>query len=393
VTNTYKNHVQQILQNAGVGLNTSEPCHLTVHNEQFYQRAIHGGQMEIMESYIEGWWDSDDLAEAMTRVMLSNVSIKPGFGRFFIALQDIISNRQSKKLSREVGAEHYDFPVEIYKPMLGERLIYSCSYLAHTKDIDVGQLHKLEVMCEPGKADIHSGMKVLDIGCGWGEVGKFLGERGVDYTGITISQGQYDYAVKLCAHLPNVRFLMQDYRDHVGMYDRIVSIGMFEHVGRHNHREFFEKCVSLVKDDGRLFLHSIFNPKPKHNHPYLEKYIFKGGDLPALSQIEKATDGLLKVWDYHEFGRYYDLTLVEWNRRFTAFVDGLSREERVRIFGKTFPKYWGDISAEERATRAIRMWDMYQLSCAAGFRTGFVQLFQLTMTKESMFIPNYEVSR
>jgi len=276
-----------------------------------------------------------------------------------------------RKRARQNVAHHYDLDGRLYSLFLDADRQYSCAYF-ETPDttLDDAQLAKkrhlaAKLMPAPGK-------RVLDIGCGWGGLGLYLAEMtGADVTGVTLSQEQHAIANERAAEkglAPRARFLLQDYRDADGPFDRIVSVGMFEHVGVGHYEQFFRKCAELLADDGVMVLHSIGRSEgPGITNPWIAKYIFPGGYIPALSEvvphIEKA--GLL-VTDIEILRLHYAETLKAWRERFLAH-----REEVERIYDGRF----------------VRMWEFYLAASEMSFREQAMMNFQIQITKKQRVTP------
>jgi len=201
---------------------------------------------------------------------------------------------------------------------------------------------------------------VLDIGCGWGGLAKYMAERsGCSVTGVNISREQLGYAREFCKGLP-VTFLDCDYRVVKGSFDKIVSVGMFEHVGCKNYRTFMQVVRRCLKPDGIFLLHTIgSNVSQTGCDPWINRYIFPNGMLPSIAQIARATEGLLAIEDWHNLGPHYDKTLMAWNAN--------------------FQKAWPNLQSRYDE-RFRRMWTYYLLSCAGAFRARNIQVWQVVMT-------------
>ena len=276
-----------------------------------------------------------------------------------------------RKRSRRNVAHHYDLDGQLYSLFLDADRQYSCAYF-ETPDasLDDAQLAKKRHLA--AKLLLARGKRVLDIGCGWGGLGLYLAEMtGADVTGVTLSQEQYGIANSRAAEKglgDRARFNLQDYRDVKGPFDRIVSVGMFEHVGVGHYREFFRKTADLLADDGVMVLHSICRSEgPGITNPWIGKYIFPGGYIPALSEvlpyIEKA--GLL-VTDIEILRLHYAETLKAWRERFLAH-----REDAERIYDRRF----------------VRMWEFYLAASEMSFREQNMMNFQIQITKRQGVTP------
>ena len=276
-----------------------------------------------------------------------------------------------RKRSRRNVAHHYDLDGRLYSLFLDADRQYSCAYF-ETPDatLDDAQLAKKRHLA--AKLLLGRDKRVLDIGCGWGGLGLYLAEMtGADVTGVTLSQEQHGIANSRAVEKglsDRARFNLQDYRDLDGPFDRIVSVGMFEHVGVGHYPEFFRKAAELLADDGVMVLHSICRSEgPGITNPWVAKYIFPGGYIPALSevvpQIEKA--GLL-VTDIEILRLHYAETLKAWRERFLAH-----REEVERIYDRRF----------------VRMWEFYLAASEMSFREQNMMNFQIQITKRQGVTP------
>ena len=247
--------------------------------------------------------------------------------------------------------------------MLGRRLVYSCGYWRDAHDLDAAQEAKLDLVCR--KLRLRPGMRVLDVGCGWGEALQFAAERyGVRGVGVTISAEQAAHARELCAGLP-IEIRLQDYR-HIEphAFDRVLSIGMFEHVGVRNYGTFFEvvrRSLDPAAEHGGLaLLHCIgSNTSTRHTDPWIARYIFPNSMIPSAAQIATALEGRFVVEDWHGFGPDYDRTLQAWRANIEAAWERLP------------PRY---------DARFRRMWQFYLAASMASFRVRRNQLWQLLLS-------------
>jgi len=359
----FKETVQEILSHAGVKIDGDKPWDIQVLDDRFYQRLLAQGSLGLGESYMDHWWDCEKLDEFIYRI--TKVNIKDRMPRNLF-LKDVLKakllNLQSKKRAFVVGKIHYDIGNDLYKNMLDKRMNYSCGYWKWSDNLDDAQESKLELICK--KIDIKAGMKILDIGCGWGSFAKYAAEKyGVDVTGVTVSKEQVKLGNKLCQGLP-VEIRYQDYRDITEKFDAIVSIGMFEHVGYKNYRVFMNKIDECLKDDGLFLLQTIGRiDTEKIQEPWINKYIFPNAITPTAVQISSACESIFIIEDWHNFGNEYDKTIMAWY--------------------KNFEKSWYKIKDDYDA-RFKRMWDFYLLSCAGGFRSRKSQLWQIVLSKRGV---------
>jgi cyclopropane-fatty-acyl-phospholipid synthase len=349
----------ELLETAGVQIDGHNPTDIRVHDEQLYARVFAHGSLGLGEAYMDGWWDADDLPGFFTRVLSSHVDEHLKTLDTLIAhLKARFINMQRGQHAFEIGKVHYDLGNDLFKAMLGKYMVYSCGYWAQASNLDDAQEAKLDLICR--KLQLKPGMRVLDIGCGWGEALKFAaGRYGVSGVGITVSNEQAGLARDLCQGLP-IEIRLQDYRELNEPFDAIMSIGMFEHVGGKNYREYFEVARRCLKDDGLFLLHSIgTNQAPGRPDPWIEKYIFPNSMIPAGSQVATALEGLFVVEDWHNFGTDYDRTLTAWRANVEAAWPALSQRYDERFH---------------------RMWCFYLSVSAAVFRSRRDQLWQLTLS-------------
>ena len=276
-----------------------------------------------------------------------------------------------RRRSQRNVAHHYDLDGRLYSLFLDADRQYSCAYFEdRDASLDDAQLAKKRHLA--AKLLLGEDKRVLDIGCGWGGLGLYLAEfTGADVTGITLSKEQHGVANARAAEkgLGNhARFRIEDYRDINGTFDRIVSVGMFEHVGVNHYDAFFRKCADLLADDGVMVLHSIGRSEgPNVTNPWIAKYIFPGGYIPSLSEvlphIERA--GLL-VTDIEILRLHYAETLKHWRERFLAH-----REEVERIYDQRF----------------VRMWEFYLAASEMSFRKQNMMNFQIQLTRRQDVVP------
>lgn len=356
-----KQVVETIAKGADIQINGGRLWDIQVHNEAFYDRVLKEPSLGLGESYVEGWWDAEAIDESLYRIIRSKVeaNFKPSWSVIWAYVKAKVFNRQSRSSSMQVIDQHYQLGNDLYEMMLDSLMTYSCGYWKEAKTLDEAQRAKYDLIAQ--KLGLKKGMKVLDIGCGWGGFAKFIAERyGVSVVGITLSHNQAEYAKKMCANLP-VEVRVQDYRDVDEKFDRIVEIGMFEHVGVKNYRTFMEKVHHCLKDDGLVMLHTIgSNESHLIGDPWIDKYIFRGGQLPSIAQIGSAIEGLFVMEDWHNFSSDYDKTLMAWH--------------------SNFERNWHTI--QHCYSQAFyRMWRYYLLSCAACFRARHIQLWQVVLSK------------
>ena len=351
--------IEYLLSLADVDLNGPRPWDIRIHNDNFYSTVLKCGSLGLGESYMDGWWDAPQLDEFICRLIRANLDDK------VVSMQDVLCyiqamamNQQCPKRSYEVGEKHYDIGNDLYECMLDKRMIYSCGFWKNAVTLDEAQEAKLDMVCR--KLALKPGMRILDIGCGWGGMAQFAAQNyGVEVLGITISKEQVSLASERCAGLP-VEIRLQDYRNLSETFDRILSLGMFEHVGYKNYRTFMDKVCSLLKEDGLFLLHTIgSNRSQKTTDSWIQKYIFPNAVLPSVKQIGAAIEGHFVLEDWHAFGADYDRTLLQWYKNFQSNWHTLKKKYDERFF---------------------RMWKYYLLSCAGSFRARSNQLWQIVLS-------------
>ncbi len=358
-----RKRVLSLLDTAGIHPGAGGTVDPLIHDERFFARVLSQGSLGLGESYMDGWWDVPSLDGMIVELLRARLDQRvPGWASRLDDLRAWFLNLQTARRAHEVGRRHYDIGNELFQQMLGRRMVYSCAYWREAGDLDAAQEAKLDLVCR--KLGFRPGMRVLDIGCGWGEALAFAARRyGVSGVGVTISREQSDYARQLCAGLP-VEIRLQDYRELHERFDRVFSIGMFEHVGVRNYRSYFEVARRCLADEtatggGLFLLHSICsNQSLRHTDPWIGRYIFPNSMLPSAAQIAGALEGQFVIEDWHGFGTDYDLTLRAWRDNIESAWDQL-------------PGY---------GERFRRMWRFYLAASMATFRTRRAQLVQLVLS-------------
>ncbi len=351
---------REMLDSADVVVNGERPADLRVHDERFFGRVLSGGSLALGESYMDGWWDCEALDELVRRILANDLQqkVRPSLRASLLWLKSVLVNTQRRSRAYNIGRRHYDLGNDLYRLMLDKGMNYSCGYWKHAENLDDAQEAKLDLVCR--KIGLEPGMRLLDVGCGWGGFARYAAERyGASVVGITVSQEQMELARERCRGLA-VEIRLQDYRDLVERFDRIVSIGMIEHVGVRNYRRYMQVVARALHPEGLFLLHTIgSNLSDRVGDPWSDRYIFPDGMLPSMRQLSGAAEGLFRIEDLHSFGHYYDPTLMAWNRN---FVEG-----------------WPSIS-ERYGERFFRMWQFYLLSSAGSFRARHNQLWQIVLS-------------
>jgi cyclopropane-fatty-acyl-phospholipid synthase len=352
--------VRGLLESADIEVGGQRPHDIQVHSPAFYTRALRDGRLGVGESYLDGQWDAVAVDQFIARLLEArlNERVQDWRAVLYVAAARTFNLQNAARVFPS-GQHHYDIGNDLYEAMLGETMSYTCAYWKGAETLDQAQRAKLDLVCK--KLGLRSGMKVLELGCGWGTFAKFAAENyGADVTGYTVSKEQMALGKELCQGL-SVDIRLEDYRKASGQYDRVVSIGMMEHVGHKNHRAYFETVDRCLKSVGLAFVHTIgSNVSETIIDSFFHKYLFPNALIPSLAQMAQAAEGLFVVEDVHNIGPNYDPTLMAWHQNFEAAWPKL----RAR---------YGD--------RFYRLWRFYLLSSAGSFRARFTQLYQLVLSR------------
>lgn len=356
-------HIENLLLTAGIRINGPNPWDIRLREPVTFERILSGGTLGLGEAYMNGDWDVEKLDEFFFRVLRARLdrAVKP-MGLMVRMAKERVFNRQNLKRAWQVGEAHYDLGNDFYAGMLDPGMAYTCGYWKEATTLAEAQVAKYELICR--KLALKPGMRLLDIGCGWGGFMAYAAENyRVNCVGVTISKEQAKYARERYAHLP-IEIRLCDYRSLDERFDRIASVGMFEHVGKRNFRTYMRVAHRCLHEDGIFLLHTIGkNVRGGATDPWIEKYIFPNGELPSPCQISGAINGLFVLEDMHNFGADYDKTLLEWHRN--------------------FERSWPDF-ATRLGERFRRQWSYYLLSCAGAFRARDLQLWQWTLSKSGV---------
>jgi len=339
------------------------------------RRVLTNPELALGEIYMDGDFvvKQGSIAEVLA-VLMDQPAVLPGWAKTQWWLRYLVRrlrqfNRRAR--SRDNVAHHYDLDARLYSLFLDADKQYSCAYFDTPETtLDDAQLAKKRHLA--AKLCLVPEARVLDIGCGWGGLGLYLAEiADADVTGVTLSTEQLQVANARAAEknlTDSARFLLQDYRDVPGPFDRIVSVGMFEHVGVAFYDTYFRRCAELLADDGVMVLHSIGRSEgPDSTNPWISKYIFPGGYIPALSEVLPAIEraGLL-VCDIEILRLHYAETLKAWRERFMA-----RREEAVQLYDERF----------------ARMWEFYLAASEMAFRKQNMMNFQVQLSRRQGVVP------
>jgi cyclopropane-fatty-acyl-phospholipid synthase len=353
----------QLLALADIRVGGGRPWDMRVHHPDTFDRILTRGSLGLGESYVDGWWDCDQVDEFITRILRARLDEQVGrVGWLWASLKARLTNLQSQHRAWQVGEMHYDLGNDLYEAMLDPSMAYSCAYWPQAQTLAQAQEAKLDLICQ--KLKLQPGMTLLDIGCGWGSLMLFAAQHyGVHCVGLTISKEQAKLGAEKARNLP-VRFELADYRqfnpDSEQRFDRIASVGMFEHVGHKNYRAYFDMARRSLRDDGLFLLHTIGKNRAGAGiDPWIEKYIFPNGVLPSASEIAYLSEDAFVMEDWHNFGEDYDKTLMAWYARFEAA--------------------WPELK-DRYGERFYRMWCYYLQCCAGTFRARDNQLWQVVLS-------------
>lgn len=399
--------VEELLAHADIRLDGGRPFDIRVHDERLFDRVAQGGTLGAGEAYMEGWWDCEALDRMFARAISAGLEnkLRLNLTTFALALRHTLFNMQSSRRAPMVARRHYDFGNELFEAMLGPNMNYSCAWWSGLEEVrrrkgvgatanegnrapagspdalpacypqqpgallEEAQNAKMELICR--KLHLEPGMEVLDIGCGWGSLARYMARNyGCDVTGISVSHNQIEWARQRDAapggpvRPGRLTWILGDYRELRGEFDRIVSVGMFEHVGSKNYRRYFRTARALLKPHGLFLLHTIGSLSLRAGcDPWISRYIFPNGQLPTLDAIVRACQGLFVLEDCHNLGADYDPTLMAWHER---FGQGL----RAGAF--------------DLADAEARMFRYYLLTCAAAFRCRDIELWQIMLSPDGV---------
>jgi cyclopropane-fatty-acyl-phospholipid synthase len=342
-------------------------------DKRLYRSLVFNPELAAGEAYMDGtmrFEDGSTLKDFLTLFSVNRLSL--GSYPLQKALRAIKMRFRKRQQSNRKGeaqqnvAHHYDLGNEFYKLFLDDNMLYSCAYFRDPGEtLEQAQRNKLRLLA--AKLGLKDGMKVLDIGCGWGDLALYLAAiENVQVTGVTLSREQQALAsqrAQSAGLADRVKFELRDYRDVDDKFDRIVSVGMFEHVGVHHYDEYFSRINALMPDDGVMMLHSIGHMSPPGMaSPWLRKYIFPGAYSPAMSEVFDVVErNSLWVTDLEFLRVHYATTLSHWTRRFEA-----NRDEVIALYDERF----------------ARMWEFYLISAEMMFRTGSQLVFHMQLSRQ-----------
>ena len=349
--------MRELLASAGVTIGGSAPWDVQIHDQRTFARVLRDGNLGVGESYVDGWWDCEALDQMIDRVTRARV----GFGGNWALLTHVAKARLfNLQVMRpfEVGERHYDVGNDLYRAMLGPRMVYTCAYFRDADTLDAAQEAKLDLVCR--KIGLTPGKRVLDLGCGWGGFAAFAAQQyGAQVVGYTVSREQVSWINQRYPDLP-IEVRHDDYRNATGSYDAVVSIGLMEHVGPKNHRAYMEQASRLLVPGGLAFIHTIGGSRARTQiDPWFDRYIFPNAVIPTLGQLASSMEEVLVPEDVQNIGPHYDRTLMAWWHN----------------FDQSWPRL-----RERYGDRFYRMWKYYLLASAAEFRVRHHNLYQIVAT-------------
>ena len=348
---------------ADIRINGDRPWDIQVRDARLYRRVFLYGSLGLGEAYMDGWWECGKLDQMFSRlhdyqehVATSTAATTTDFLRL---VRPLLLNVQKITGTRKIGEKHYDIGNVLFSKMLDSYMNYSCGYWKNARGLESAQQAKMGLICR--KLNLRKGIRVLDIGCGWGGMARYIAERyEASVVGITISEKQANYARQACKGLP-IKILLQDYREVSGTFDRIYSIGMFEHVGVKNYATYMQKVKQTLTRDGLFLLHTIGRLDSSFTtDPWIEKYIFPNSMLPSCKQISRAIENRFVMEDWQNFGNDYVHTLLAWLENFKAAWPELSC-----IYDERF----------------YRLWTYYLAACIGSFRSRSNHLWQIVLSQ------------
>lgn len=363
----FETMLMETLDEADVRLGGGRPWDPRILDRAVIDRVRAQGSLGLGEAYMDGLWECERLDEFFHRLLRARADLKLlklNFAAIWELIRAWLVNVNRPSRAFEIAKRHYDLGNDLFEAMLDRRMVYSGAYWGKATTLDEAQEAKLEMICR--KLALAPGMRVLDIGCGWASFLQYAAERyDIRGVGVTVSREQAEFGRRRCKGLP-IEIQLCDYRDLARgrTYDRIVSIGMMEHVGWRNYRTLFKIVRECLRPGGRFLLQTVGGNEPlKTCDPWIGAYIFPDALLPAASQLSAASEGLLILEDWHSIGPHYDRTLMAWHNNFE------NAWPRLR-------DRYGD--------RFHRMWKYYLLSCAGGFRARYEELWQILYSRDGI---------
>jgi cyclopropane-fatty-acyl-phospholipid synthase len=364
--------IRELFSLADIEIGGTRPGDIQVKDQRFYERTIRGASLGFGEAYMDEWWDSNALDVTIDKCMRANLKqkVKGSWRLKALTAKAVLMNLQSKTRSGPSVEAHYDIGNDLYTRMLDDRMVYTCGYWKNAKNLQEAQDDKLDLVAR--KVGLKPGMRVLDLGCGWGGMASWAaGKYGCSVVGVSLSKDQVALGTEMWGPKGkklDVELKLMDYRDVRGTFDRVISIGMMEHVGPKNHRHMMEVINARLADDGVALVHTIGNNRSlRHGTAWIEKYIFPNAVAPSLSQMARAMEGLFVPEDMQNLGPDYDTTLMAWWENFDRTYSEISHRYDRKFY---------------------LMWKFYLLAAAGAARSRDGQLFQVVMTKTGRAQPD-----
>ncbi|KYC43123.1 methyltransferase [Scytonema hofmannii PCC 7110] len=353
---------------------SEEPLRMNIHNPNTYNRILTFGALGFCEAYMDSWWDEENnnLVELIGLLYRSNVSNKAR-NKVTIPLALKVITQRLRTLpiliqnSRKNVQHHYDLGNDFYRHFLDPTMTYSCGYrLREADSLEQMQLQKYELICR--KLALQPGESVIDIGCGWGGMLIYAAERyGISGTGVTLSVEQAKLAQELIEQRglsDRIKIIIADYREVQGQFNKFVSIGMFEHVGKRNFSTFMQKTSELLTPNGVGLLHTIVTQSNERNGAWVDKYIFPGGYAPQLHELtQELWAAKLSIAHCENLKPHYAETMKRWSYNF------MSNRAKIASLDQTYDE------------RFLRMWYLYLQSFEASFRYGGLHVYQMLFYK------------
>ena len=358
--NRYRRKIEEYAALAGITINGDAPWDPQVHDERLYQRIFSRGKLGLGEAYMEGWWDCDRLDELFCRVTKADLArvVRRDWRTLLLHLSSRLFNRQNIRGAREVIDVHYNSGNDHFEKMLGPALAYSCAYFKDTDDLDQAQEAKLDLICR--KLQLQPTDRVLDIGFGWGTFTRYAARKyGCQIVGVSPSEEQLKFCQARDGDLP-IQYVLSDYREphkynpENKPFDKIVSIGMFEHVGYKNYRDYFQTAFDQLKPGGLFVLHTFGeNADEPDPDPWGHKYIYPNGMAPSIKQIGIGVADLFVMEDWQNMGYYYYMTYMKWLENLDAHNPD-TRDPFYRMW-RYFLMYFG---GNFKSRQNVQLWQI-----------------------------------
>ena len=356
-----RSYVNSVLSRADVEINGDRPWDIQVDDDSFYRDLVFNGSLGLGESYMQGDWRCEDMEELFCRLVSNGLenSSKRIPVHALSRLRDRFVNQQTRNKALANIHHHYNLGNDLFFEFLGGYKNYSCGYYKNATTLEEAQVAKMERLCE--LLELNENDRLLDVGGGWGEFANFAARStGCHVTSVNISDEQIKAAREKCEGA-NVDIIKSDYRDVQGSFNKIAVIAMFTHVGPQNYRSFMQTMDGLLEPGGKMLMETVGGIREKEScEPWTNKYIFPGGVIPTLGQVDEAIDGIFTRTGVDEFGEYYVLTLREWHKNFMA----------------AWPRL------KEKYSESMRlMFEYFFLSVAGAFRAGELLHYHIEFAK------------